>query len=161
MPIRIRKKIRVLLTGGGTGGHMYPLLAVGDWLRDFGEGEISVSFAGWAPSFRAEFEDRYMPNYPVFPAKARRYFSFRNFFDIPVFVISFLQALLWVWTVMPDVVFSKGGPSAFPVVLAARFYRIPIVIHESDAIPSVTNRLSAKFALRIGVSFDGAAKEFP
>ena len=74
VPIRIRKKIKVLLTGGGTGGHIYPLLAVGDWLRDFGEGEITVTFAGWAPGFRKEFEERYMSAYAVFPAKVRRYF---------------------------------------------------------------------------------------
>ncbi|MEK7479265.1 MAG: UDP-N-acetylglucosamine--N-acetylmuramyl-(pentapeptide) pyrophosphoryl-undecaprenol N-acetylglucosamine transferase, partial [Patescibacteria group bacterium] len=161
MPIRIRKKVSVLLSGGGTGGHIYPLLAVGDWLRNFGEGEIKVTFAGWAPGFRKEFEERYMSAYAVFPAKVRRYFSFKNFLDAPLFLFSMLQALFWVWIVMPDVVFSKGGPSAFPVILAARFYKIPVVIHESDAVPSVTNRLSAKFASRIGISFDSTAKEFP
>ncbi len=161
MPIRVRKKITVLLTGGGTGGHIYPLLAVGDWLRGFGEGEVRVAFAGWAPAFRKEFEDRYLSAYPVLPSKIRRYFSFKNLLDIPVFVISFLQALLWVWIVMPDVVFSKGGPSAFVVIIAARFYKIPVIVHESDAAASVTNRISAKFAERVGVSFDAAAKEFP
>lgn len=161
VPIRIRKKLRVLLTGGGTGGHIYPLLAVGDWLRDIGEGEIAISFAGWAPAFRAEFEDRYMSGYPVFPSKVRRYFSLKNILDIPIFVFSFLQALFWVWVVMPDVIFSKGGPSSFVVILAARFYKIPVVIHESDAVPSVTNKLSAKFAARIGTSFQSTAKLFP
>tara|TARA_Y100000310_G_C20661444_1_gene805027 strand:- start:1496 stop:2380 length:885 start_codon:yes stop_codon:yes gene_type:complete len=72
-----------------------------------------------------------------------------------------LQALFWVFHVMPDVVFSKGGPGTLAVVLAAKFYRIPIVIHESDAIPSVTNKISSKFALRIGVSFQSTLQEFP
>lgn len=160
MPIRIRKKVSVLLAGGGTGGHIYPLLAVCDWLREIGEGEITVAFAGWAPKFRGEFEERYMSAYPVFPSKVRRYVSLKNILDIPLFCLSFLQALLWVWVVMPDVVFSKGGPSSFPVILAARFYRIPVVIHESDAVPSVTNRLSARFAFRIGISFQSTAEAF-
>ncbi|MDP2703618.1 MAG: UDP-N-acetylglucosamine--N-acetylmuramyl-(pentapeptide) pyrophosphoryl-undecaprenol N-acetylglucosamine transferase [bacterium] len=159
--IKVRKKIKVLLTAGGTGGHIYPLLAVGDFLRDIGEGEIRLAYAGQVGSFRDEFENRYMSTYPILPSKVRRYFSFWNFLDVPVFFFSVLQALFWVFVVMPDVVFSKGGPGTLAVILAARFYRIPVVIHESDAIPSVTNRVSSRFAARVGVSFQDTLKEFP
>ena len=62
---------------------------------------------------------------------------------------------------MPDVVFSKGGPGALAVVLAARFYRIPVVIHESDSVPGLTNHISSRFAKTIIISFDSAAKYFP
>jgi UDP-N-acetylglucosamine--N-acetylmuramyl-(pentapeptide) pyrophosphoryl-undecaprenol N-acetylglucosamine transferase len=61
---------------------------------------------------------------------------------------------------MPDAVFSKGGTGAFPVVLAAWFYRVPVMIHDSDAIPGITNLLSSRFARRIAVSFEAAKKYF-
>ena len=68
-------------------------------------------------------------------------------------MISIVQALWKLFWFMPDVVFSKGGPGSIPVILAARFYKIPIVIHESDSIPSVTGRFTARFAKVIAIPF--------
>ncbi|MEK9183850.1 MAG: UDP-N-acetylglucosamine--N-acetylmuramyl-(pentapeptide) pyrophosphoryl-undecaprenol N-acetylglucosamine transferase, partial [Patescibacteria group bacterium] len=98
--------------------------------------------------------------YKIFSAKLRRYFDLRNFWDILKFPISFFQAFWKIFWLMPDVLFSKGGPGALPIVLTAKFYRIPIIIHESDSVPGLANQLSAKFADRVGVSFDSAAKLF-
>lgn len=162
--------LRVLLTGGGSGGHIYPLLAVADAL---GSEEISdvrgvkreldvqLSYIGPRSPYDAEIREKEIRVYHIAATKLRRYFSVENLVDIPKFFIALVQALAALYRVMPDVVFSKGGTSAFPVVLAARFYFIPVVIHESDAIPGLTNRLSSHFAKRIAVSFDEAKRFFP
>ena len=161
MPILIRKNIRILLTGGGTGGHIYPLLAVADYLKEIGESSIRLSFAGQTGRFQEEFDDRYIRVYRIAPSKLRRYFSLKNFLDGPLFIISIFQAFFSVYLEMPDVVFSKGGPGTLAVVLAARFYKIPILVHESDAVPGIGNRLAARYADRVAISFDEAAEFFP
>lgn len=162
--------LRVLLTGGGTGGHVYPLLSVTDALarqavldthgmkRDL---DIAVSYVGPAGSFDADFKERQIAVHHIASSKLRRYFSFENIVDIPKFFWSVLQSLVVLYRVMPDVVFSKGGPGALAVVLAARFYLIPVIIHESDAVPGLTNRFSARFAKRIAVAFEEAKRFFP
>lgn len=162
--------LRVLLTGGGTGGHVYPLLAVVDAFSsqtvEDARGmkqdlDIAVSYAGPAGPFDREFKERQIRTYRIASSKFRRYLSVQNVIDVPKFVWSVLQALVVVYRVMPDVVFSKGGPGALAVVLAARFYFVPVIIHESDAVPGLTNRLSARFAKRIAVAFEDAKRFFP
>ncbi len=152
----MRNKI-ILLTGGGTGGHIFPLAAVADELKKINYADIKVAYLGPKSPLNEEFLNRDIPVYRIASSKLRRYFSFANFIDIPKFFFSIFQALFWLYFLMPDVVFSKGGPGAFAVVLAARFYFIPIIIHESDSVPGLTNRLSARFAKRIGLSFETAA----
>jgi UDP-N-acetylglucosamine--N-acetylmuramyl-(pentapeptide) pyrophosphoryl-undecaprenol N-acetylglucosamine transferase len=97
---------------------------------------------------------------PVSSGKMRRYASAQNFLDAPKFIIGFIQALCTLYFIMPDIVFSKGGTGALPVVAAAWFYRIPIAIHDSDAQPGLTNRASARFASRVFLTFPRAAKFF-
>ncbi len=160
MPIKIIKVIRVMFAGGGTGGHIYPLLAVHDYLEKVGEGNIFFSYAGAAGIFKTELEDRGIRVYNIMSSKVRRYFDLANFLDGPRFFISFFQAFSALYNEMPDVLFSKGGPSSFPVVMAARFYGIPVVIHESDSVPSVSNLMAAKFAKRVIVSFAETAMAF-
>ena len=96
----------------------------------------------------------------IISGKIRRYFSFQNFLDVPKFFIGFFDALFKLYFIMPNVIFSKGGTGAFPVVLAANFYRIPVVIHESDAKPGLTNLLSSYFSKKIFVSFPSVLKYF-
>lgn len=162
--------LRVLLTGGGSGGHVYPLLAVADALGHQvvadhrgveRELDVALSYAGPKSPFDADLRQKEIHVYHVASSKLRRYWSLQNLVDIPKFFVGLIQALVIVYRVMPDVVFSKGGTSALPVVLAARFYFIPVVIHESDAIPGLTNRLSAHVAKRIAVSFEEALRFFP
>lgn len=152
---------KVLLTGGGSGGHIYPLLAVAETLKKKTGDEIEVFYLGPKHPLNEEFEKIDVKVYHLASSKLRRYFSFKNFLDIPKFVYSFFQALARLYFLMPDIVFSKGGPGAFAVVLAARFYFIPIIIHESDSIPGLTNRLSSLFAKWIGISFEESADFFP
>jgi len=93
--------------------------------------------------------------------KIRRYPSLRTLVDIPLLAVGFLQAYWYLLWNMPDVVFSKGGYGAFPVVVVAWMFRIPIVAHESDSIAGATNRLLARFARVIITSFSGEHPELP
>jgi UDP-N-acetylglucosamine--N-acetylmuramyl-(pentapeptide) pyrophosphoryl-undecaprenol N-acetylglucosamine transferase len=93
--------------------------------------------------------------------KLRKYFSLENFLDCLKSPFVFLKILWILFWKMPNVIFSKGGPTSFLVVLAGWFLRIPILIHESDSIPGLANRLSSRFATRIAVSFAETKKFFP
>jgi UDP-N-acetylglucosamine--N-acetylmuramyl-(pentapeptide) pyrophosphoryl-undecaprenol N-acetylglucosamine transferase len=92
--------------------------------------------------------------------KSRRYFSILNFFDFFKTFFGVIDATIKVFNLYPDVIFSKGAYSSFPVLFAARILRIPVVVHESDSAPGRTNAWAAKFAQRIAVSYPEAAKYF-
>lgn len=155
---------RILLTGGGTGGHIYPLAAVGERLQEIIAAErlpMEICYIGPRGELNIEFEKLGIKILTITPSKLRRYWDFRNIIDIPRFIWSIGEALFKLYFLMPDVVFSKGGPGALAVLLAAKFYMIPILIHESDAVPSLTTRISAKLAKRIALSFPEAADSLP
>ncbi|MDO8469585.1 MAG: UDP-N-acetylglucosamine--N-acetylmuramyl-(pentapeptide) pyrophosphoryl-undecaprenol N-acetylglucosamine transferase [bacterium] len=156
-----REPIIIALAGGGSGGHLYPLLAVADELARRSGGAVRLAYIAPPGLGVDEFRARKIDVHLILGSKFRRYFSLQNLVDIPKFILGLLQALVVFYAVMPDAVFSKGGPGALPVVLAARFYRIPVMIHESDAVPGLTNRLSAPFAARIGITFPFSARYFP
>lgn len=159
----MKQNIRILLTGGGSGGHIYPLLAVTQRLKKIAiqkSLDLEFYYLGPADEFSSVLASADVKISPIFAGKIRRYFSFQNFLDIPKFFIALIQSLIKVYFIMPDVIFSKGGTGALPVVFAGWFYRIPIIIHESDTIPGLTNLLSAYFAKRIAVSFEVALKYF-
>lgn len=161
--MRRKGQIRILLTGGGSGGHVYPLLAVADELERIAINErieLQLFYMGAGDRW-AEFLKRAGVHIIAFPVgKLRRYASVDNLLDIPRFFVGFLTALGKLFILMPDAVFSKGGTGAFPVVLAAWFYRIPTIIHESDVHPGLTNLLSSFFVTRIAVSFKETVKYF-
>ncbi len=155
--------MRILFAGGGTGGHIYPIIAVAEQLLILSRNkgiDLDLHYLGTAGDFKETLLASGISISHIFSAKLRRYFDIRNFLDIFIFFISFFQALWKVFWIMPDVLFSKGGPGALAVVLAARFYRIPIIIHESDSVPGLTNLLSAGFSDKIGISFASAAQYF-
>ncbi len=157
------KILRVALTGGGTGGHIYPLTAVAEELERISIDNklvMEIRYFGTPGDYKSDLEDAGIKISGIISGKVRRYFSFLNFLDIPKIIIGFVQALAKLYFFMPDVLFSKGGTGAFPVVLAAWFYRIPVIIHESDAQPGLNNLFSAHFAKRIAVSFEKALDYF-
>jgi len=160
------RKVRIVLTGGGSGGHIYPLLAVAESLERLAVDanvRLELFYVGPQDSW-SEFVSRRGINVrTVAGAKLRRYnFGLlHNILDVPKFFFSIFQAFFKIFWIMPEAIFSKGGPGALPVILAGWFYRIPILIHESDAVPGLTNLISARFARRIAVSFERSAKYFP
>ena len=156
--------IRIVLTGGGSGGHIFPLVAVAREIRRLGsEQKISnyLTYVGSAGIFRTVIENEDIEAYELPGGKLRAYSSVSNLFDPFKMFFAFFIALVRLFLIMPDVVFSKGGTGSVPVVLAARVYRIPVMVHDSDAIPGKSNVLSGRFAARIAVSFDSAAAYFP
>ncbi|MFA6354333.1 MAG: UDP-N-acetylglucosamine--N-acetylmuramyl-(pentapeptide) pyrophosphoryl-undecaprenol N-acetylglucosamine transferase [Candidatus Paceibacterota bacterium] len=158
------QNLKILLTGGGSGGHIYPLSAVALELKKIAAEKnftAEIHYLGATGEFyKPALLSAGVEIHSLISAKLRRYFSFANFIDIPKFFISFFQALIKILILMPDVTFSKGGPGALPVVLASWFYQIPVMIHESDAVPGMANLLSKKIAKRIALSFDRAAHYF-
>lgn len=156
--------MKIVLTGGGSGGHFYPLIAVTEELRMLAEQKNILQmeihyFAHTKYDEKALFDNQI--SFSKVPAgKLRRYFSLENISDIFKTGFGFFVALYKLFVLYPDVVFSKGGFAAVPVVLAAKVLRIPIIIHESDTIPGRTTKLTAKYADRIAISFKEASKYF-
>lgn len=97
----------------------------------------------------------------VASGKMRRYFSGYNIIDLFKIPIGIVQSLFWLLLYMPDAIFSKGGYASLPIVLAGWAYRIPILIHESDANPGMANSMLSKFSNRVAVSYSEAEKYFP
>lgn len=152
------KIFRVLTTAGGTAGHIHPVVAVVSELQTLAAEQqinLEVRYMGSYGPFKGFLEENNIRVQRIAGSKMRRHFNWQNFVDVPKFIWGMLQAMWKVYWYMPNVVFSKGGPGSLPVVLAARFYRIPVIIHESDAIPSVTSKISAKFADVVATSFAG------
>ncbi len=155
--------LRILFTGGGTGGHIYPIVAVAEELKRISREkrmETEFRYFGAPGQYFNLLEVSGIRVIPVISSKLRRYFDIRNFFDGFKFIFSLIQCLWKILWFMPDVAFSKGGPGALAVLLICRFYRIPIIIHESDSIPGLTNLISARWAKRIGLSFASAIDYF-
>lgn len=157
--------MRIVLTGGGSGGHFYPIIAVAEALRDIVKErrllEPEIYFFG--PSVfdeRALFDNdiRFVRT----PAgKMRRYFSLLNFFDSFKTAFGILKTVWKLYQLYPDVVFSKGGFGAAPTLVAAKILHIPVVVHDSDAIPGRGTLYASTFARRIALSFDAAREHLP
>ncbi len=160
--------MKILLTGGGTGGHFYPLIAVAEAIE-----EVSKERKLLSPFLY------YMSNTPYNPSvlfdhdityvyasagKIRRekgvVSSIKNFFDLFATAFGVLKAGLSVFFMYPDVVFAKGGYASFPALLAAKILRIPVVIHESDSRPGKVSQWASKFAQDIAISYPDAAGFF-
>lgn len=155
------KKIRILLSGGGSGGHIYPLIAVGEALQIWSAGSgynLELRYIGSPKQYDLKLLAAGIKVKKIAESKLRRYFSLLVFWDLIKFLWSVPQAFWRVFWFMPDIVFSKGGPGSLPVLYACRFYKIPVVIHESDAIPSLTTRLAAKFAVKVLLAFESSAE---
>ena len=152
-----------MLVGGGSGGHFYPLMATAEALRareaELGT-DIRMYYIG-PEIFDEPALGKLSISYVHCPAgKMRRYFSIQNFTDFFRNIYGFFVALYQLFSLYPDVVFSKGSHTSVPVVLAAFVLQIPIVIHESDAKPGRANMFARRFARYIGISYPEAAKFF-
>ncbi len=154
--------LRIVLTGGISGGHTFPLLAVADVIKKKYPEVGEFLFIGSRGKLETDaMREAGIPVRFVATGKWRRYFSFQNFTDLFKIPFGFLQALWHLLWFMPDAIFAKGGSASVPVVLAAWLYRIPIILHESDAEPGVSNRFLGRFVSRIAISYEGAFRFFP
>jgi len=164
-------EIRILVTGGGTGGHVSPALAVVQILREMAQAE------GWQPVFRyigsADGVEKRLAQEAgldfvgVQSGKLRRAFSLRGYFtrenlaDLFRLPVGLVQSLWQVWKFRPAVVFSTGGYVSVPPVVAAGLLGVPVLTHEQTVQVGLANRIAARFASRIALSFEGAIEELP
>lgn len=156
--------MKILLTGGGTGGHFYPVIAVANALNIIADQEkiakMELIFMAESPYDRDALLRNGIRFKKTYSGKIRRYFSIFNIIDLFKIIYGIIRSILGMYFDFPDVVFSKGGHESLPVVFAARFLGIPVIIHESDAAPGRANSWASKFAKRIAVSFPIADKYF-
>ncbi|MCR5107150.1 MAG: undecaprenyldiphospho-muramoylpentapeptide beta-N-acetylglucosaminyltransferase [Lachnospiraceae bacterium] len=142
---------KILLTGGGTAGHVTPNIALMPYLKKQGyEIEYIGSYEGIEKSL---INDQGIPYHGISSGKLRRYFSLRNFTDPFRVIKGFFEADKLIKKIKPDIVFSKGGFVSVPVVMASKRNRIPVIIHESDMTPGLANKLSFSSASKICCSF--------
>src|SRR3989344_1223946 len=157
--------MKILLTGGGSGGHFYPIIAVAEAIRKIVRIEKLVApglyFMSDSPYNEKLLYDNEIIFKKVGAGKIRLYFSFWNFTDLFKTFFGALKAIAEMFGIYPDVVFGKGGYASFPAILAARIFRIPVVIHESDSVPGKVNLWAGKFAVKVAVSYPEAARYFP
>lgn len=156
--------MKILLTGGGTGGHFYPVIAVAQELNQIAEErkllQIELFYMASKPYDERLLFENNLQFVKVPAGKMRRYFSILNFFDFFKTIIGIMKAVWGIFLMYPDVVFGKGGYDSFPAILAAWIFRIPIVIHESDTVPGKVNAWAGKFARRIAVTFPETSEKF-
>lgn len=149
---------RIVLTGGGTAGHVSPNLALIPLLKEKG---YDIHYLGTKNGIEHTLtKNQPLQYHAIASGKLRRYFSLQNFIDPFKVVFGFFQSVVWLGRIKPHVVFSKGGFVAVPVTLAASLLRIPVVCHESDMSPGLANRISAGFAQKICTTFPSCAKRF-
>ncbi len=153
---------RVVLAGGVSGGHTFPLLAVARALREeFPEG-IEFLFIGAQGAFDdTAFGAEGIPTKYVATGKMRRYFSLQNIVDPLKVPVGIVQSLWHLFRFLPDVVFAKGASGSVPVVIAAWLYRIPVIIQDSDAVAGRATRFLSRFATRIAIAYPSAHAYFP
>jgi UDP-N-acetylglucosamine--N-acetylmuramyl-(pentapeptide) pyrophosphoryl-undecaprenol N-acetylglucosamine transferase len=145
----------VVLTGGGTAGHVTPNLALLPGLRAAG---FHIEYVGSRTGIERELvASEGLPYHMVQTGKLRRYASWQNWLDPLRVALGIGQAYRILGRVRPDVVFSKGGYVAVPVVIGAWLHRIPVIVHESDRSPGLANRLAFPFAARICTSLEETA----
>lgn len=149
----------IVLTGGGTSGHVTPNIALLPALKRAG---YFIHYIGSQNGIEKQLIEREgLPYHSISTGKLRRYFDLKNFTDAFRVVGGFGQALALLGKIKPDVVFSKGGFVSCPVVWAAWLRGIPVVIHESDMTPGLTNKLSIPFAKNVCYTFPESGVHIP
>jgi UDP-N-acetylglucosamine--N-acetylmuramyl-(pentapeptide) pyrophosphoryl-undecaprenol N-acetylglucosamine transferase len=157
--------MKIVFTGGGTGGHFYPIIAVAQKLNMLLEREkianVELVYMSTEPYNERLLYDNKIKFKQVTAGKLRTYFSLQNFVDPFKTAWGVVKAIFQMFVLYPDIVFSKGGFASFPTLVAARFFRIPVIIHESDSAPGRVNAWAGKFAQKIAISYSEAAQYFP
>ena len=149
----------IVLTGGGTAGHVTPNIAMIPRLQERG---YKISYIGSYEGIEKQLiEDQGIPYYGIASGKLRRYFDPKNFTDPFKVLKGFFEAKKILKDLKPDVIFSKGGFVTVPVVIAAKSLHIPAIIHESDMTPGLANKICIPFATKVCCNFPETVKELP
>ena len=150
---------RIILTGGGTAGHVTPNIALIPRLQELG---YDIQYIGSYTGIEKELIEAFgIPYHGISSGKLRRYFSLQNFTD-PFRVLKGLgEAKKLVRELKPDVIFSKGGFVSVPVVLAGKGAKIPVIIHESDMTPGLANKLAIPSATKVCCNFPETLENLP
>lgn len=169
--------MKILFTGGGSGGHIFPIIAiVREIKRNYPQGEFQFFFLGpkthnlttttrpKKETFATLFEKEGIKPKFILAGKIRRYFSIlallKNLIDIFKIPIGFFQSFFYIFFLNPDLIFSKGGYGSLPGAISGRILGIPIFLHESDISPGLSNRIISKWALEVFVSFPVEKTEY-
>ncbi len=153
--------LKVALTGGGTGGHVFPVVAVADEIKSL-DPKVKFLWIGSEKGLEKEIAQQAGISFASVPTgKLRRYFSFSNIIDIFKIPFGILKAFFILGVFRPDVLFSKGGYVSYPTVFAAWLRDIPILLHETDSVPGLANRRLLKKATLITTSFKEMPAELP
>jgi UDP-N-acetylglucosamine--N-acetylmuramyl-(pentapeptide) pyrophosphoryl-undecaprenol N-acetylglucosamine transferase len=160
------KNVKILLTGGGTGGSVSPLLAIAEELKKApfvkgGEGGVNFLWLGTknGPGKEMVLKEG-IPFKAIAAGKMRRYFSLKNFTDLFLIIIGFVQSFFIILRFKPDLVISAGSFSSVPVVWSAWILRVPILVHQQDVRPGLANKLMAPFASVITVTFEKSLADY-
>ena len=150
---------RIILTGGGTAGHVTPNIALLPRLREL---QYDIHYIGSYNGMEKQLvEQQGIPYHGISSGKLRRYFSLQNFTDPFRVLKGFSEANRLIKQLKPDVIFSKGGFVSVPVVLAASHKHIPVIIHESDMTPGLANKIAMRGATKICCNFPETLKYLP
>jgi UDP-N-acetylglucosamine--N-acetylmuramyl-(pentapeptide) pyrophosphoryl-undecaprenol N-acetylglucosamine transferase len=150
---------RILLVGGGSGGHVFPLIAVAESLRKINP-TIELMMLGSGIFLDRAAEAINLPHKKIQAGKIRRYFSLWTVLAPFQALIGFVQSLWILFWYMPDLIFTKGGYVSIMPALAAKLYFIPIYTHESDSIPGLANKFIANLSKKVFTSFEFSSKFF-
>ena len=150
---------RIILTGGGTAGHVTPNIALLPRLKELG---YDIHYVGSYTGIEKELIEQFqIPYHGISSGKLRRYFSLQNFTDPFRVIKGFGEANKIIKTLKPDVIFSKGGFVSVPVVLAGKKSKIPTIIHESDMTPGLANKISIPSATKVCCNFPETLEHLP
>lgn len=157
--------MKIVLTGGGTGGHFYPIIAIAEEINRIVDKEHIVDsnlyYFSDSPFDKTMLYENGI-RYEWVPAgKWRLYPSIKTIVDMFKLPYGILVAIFKLYRLYPDVVVGKGGYASFPTLFAAKLLRIPVIIHESDTVPGKVSKWAGKFAKKIAISYQDAIQYFP
>ena len=161
--------MKIAFTGGGTGGHFFPIIAVAEKVNQLIDREGILApelfYISSDPFDRQLLFENRLNYVEIVTGKVRTHPGLRsllaNILDFFKIIIGMVNAVIKMFSIYPDVVFGKGGYASFPAIFAARILGIPVLIHESDSAPGRVNKWAGRFAKKIAVSFQEAAQYFP
>jgi UDP-N-acetylglucosamine--N-acetylmuramyl-(pentapeptide) pyrophosphoryl-undecaprenol N-acetylglucosamine transferase len=157
--MEVFKMKRIVLTGGGTAGHVTPLIAL---LPALTKENYDIHYIGSYEGIeRKLIEEYHIPYYGISSGKLRRYFDPKNFTDPFKVIKGYREARKILKNLQPDILFSKGGFVSVPVVIAAKKCKIPVIIHESDMTPGLANKIAIPAAKKVCANFPETMAHLP